>query len=154
MPHTSTTLTPDLTDLIRLQRTDVAGLTQKGAAAAANVSVVWLRQIETGAAPTARAGTIAKICYALDISPDQLRSIGQDHIAVLVQRRRDLLGADEDISIEADLEAYLRAAPGLTRQSVTVLVSVALGLLKAQTDEPEENGTDPNHGQTSASISA
>ena len=91
------TLTRDLTDLIRLQRREVAGLTQKGAAmAAGGMSEVWWRQIERGQAKTAPADTIARMAYAIDITPEQLRNIGENEVADLVERRRELLEPDAE----------------------------------------------------------
>ena len=130
-------LSQDLTDLLRLQRREVAGLTQKGAALAAGVmSEIWWRQIESGHAKTAPAETLARMAYAIDVTPQQLRNIGQDRVAELVERRRTLLEPEPDYAPQSELEAYLMATPGLSLNNRLVLVSVASGLLLAENGEP------------------
>jgi Helix-turn-helix domain len=134
------TLTRDLLDLIRIQRKEVTGLTQKGAAlAAGDMSEVWWRQIESGHVKSAQAETLARMCYAINISPEQLRNIGQGGIASLVKRRRALLQPGLGRAPQSDLETYLMATPGLSDKDRVVLVSVAMGLLRAQEHEPSVN---------------
>jgi transcriptional regulator with XRE-family HTH domain len=87
-------MTADLRDLLRLTRTDVAGMSQRQAALAAKLSAPWWRRIESGSEDYAPAETLARMCYALDISPAQLRAIGQDDVADLVERRRSLIGPE------------------------------------------------------------
>lgn len=76
------------------------------------------------------------MAYAIDITPEQLRNIGQHHLADLVERRRALLepetSAEGRNDMESELETYILEAPGLTQGNRTVLVSVALGLLRGQ----------------------
>ena len=96
-------MTADLRDLLRLTRTDVAGLSQRQAALAAKLSVPWWRRLESGGEAYASAETLARMCYALDISPAQLRAIGQDEVADLVDRRRALIGPEAGDTAEQHL---------------------------------------------------
>ncbi len=134
------TLTRDLLDLVRIQRKEVAALTQKGAAlAAGDMSEVWWRQIESGHARSAQADTLARMCYAINITPEQLRNVGQHRVAELVERRRALLQPVPESALRPDLEAHLMATPGLSDKDRAVLVSVAMGLLRVQQSEPSVN---------------
>jgi hypothetical protein len=125
------TITPELRLLIRITRTDRAGMSQRAAASAAGgLSEVWWRQIEAGRTPYATADTLARICYAVGVTPAQLRNIGQDHLAELVEQRLDLLepwtGAAEDTTEAEDVtEAYLSNTPGLTDDQRAAIVAVA-----------------------------
>jgi transcriptional regulator with XRE-family HTH domain len=112
-------LTDDLRDLIRLTRTDVAGLSQRQAALAAKLSLPWWRRIETGAEEYAPDETIAKMCYALDISPAQLRAIGQHQVADLVERRRELIGPEA----ADEAERHLWDTPDTTEEQRASLVA-------------------------------
>jgi hypothetical protein len=136
MSQTPITLTPDLTDLIRIQRTDVARVTQKGAALAAGFkSDVWWRQIENGYVKHAPADSLARMCYSIDVTPEQLRNIGQDEVADLVERRRELLEPEAaPTDIEGEIERHLMITPGLADGQRSVLVTVAFGLLRAEAD--------------------
>lgn len=119
------TITSELRQLIRITRTDRAGLSQRDAAArAGGLSEVWWRQIEGNRTRVATADTLARMCYAINVAPDQLRAIGQEHVAELVERRHSLL--DPPAGHEsAELGAYLMAAPGLTDEERAALVVVA-----------------------------
>lgn len=138
MPNTHADLTQDLADLIRYQRKEELGLSQKAAAAAAGgMSEVYWRQIETRhprAVESVTSGMVARMAYSVDVSPERLRAIGQHHIADLVQRRRELREPENPPDAESALEGHIMAAPGLTEGNRTVLVSVALGLLRGQSD--------------------
>lgn len=123
MPNTPTPLTPDLCDLLRLTRT-TAGLNQRQAGlAAGGMSEVWWRTIETGRAGTVPADTIARMAYAIDISPDQLRNIGEDHVASLVERRRALLEPEIASPADDDAEHHLWETPGLTPETRAALIT-------------------------------
>jgi hypothetical protein len=136
----SVSLTKDLTDLIRIQRREVAALTQKGAAlAAGDMSEIWWRQIESGHARSAPAQTLARMCYAISITPRQLRNIGQGQVADLVQRRHALLEPEPDVAGGSDLEQHLMATPGLSDKGRAVLISVAYGLIRAEREEASAN---------------
>ena len=129
-----TGLTRDLRDLIRIQRKEVAGLTQKGAAlAAGDMSEVWWRQIESGQVDSALADTVARMAYAIDISPDQLRNIGQHQVADLVERRHLLLHPATP-QATAEMEEHLLATPGLSEGQRILLIELARGLLRAGQD--------------------
>jgi DNA-binding Xre family transcriptional regulator len=129
------TLTDDLTDLIRYQRKEVSRLTQKGAAlAAGEMSEVWWQQIESGRAESVPADTLARMCYAIDVSPDQLRAIGQDRIARLVDRRRRLLEPESSAKSSSAMDDHLMRTPGLTQAQCIVLIELARGLLRAEND--------------------
>lgn len=124
MPTTPTPLTPDLRDLLRITRTQVAGLSQRQAAlAAGGMSEVWWRTIETGRAGTAPADTVARMAYALDITPEQLRNIGQDHIADLVERRRALLTPEIREPPNDEAEQHLWETPGVSDDIRAALVA-------------------------------
>jgi|SRR5215469_829495 len=128
-------LTRDLRDLLRIQRKEVAALTQKGAAlAAGDMSEVWWRQIESGQVDAALADTVARMAYAIDISPDQLRNIGQHHVADLVERRRALLQPETRTLSGAAMEEHLMATPGLSEAQRILLIELARGLLRAEQD--------------------
>jgi DNA-binding Xre family transcriptional regulator len=124
MPNAPTPLTADLCDLIRITRTQVAGLSQRQAAlAAGGMSEVWWRTIETGRAGTAPADTVARMCYALDISPEQLRAIGEDDVADLVERRRALLTPEIREPPGDEAEHHLWETPSVTDDIRTALVA-------------------------------
>jgi hypothetical protein len=127
-------MTDDLCSLIRLSRTDVAGVSQKGAGlAAGDMSETRWRQIETGQEDRAPADTVARMCYAVGVTPEQLRAIGQTRLAVLVQQRMTLLEPQRVTG--DDLEEYLLATPLLTDGQRRVLLAVARALLgEEQTD--------------------
>lgn len=113
-------ITRQLRQLIRITRTDRARMSQKAAGEAAGLSEVWWRQIERGNIDYATADTLARMCFVLDIAPGQLRTIGQDHVADLVEARQAVLGPEPD-----DLEAYLMKAPGLSDQARQALAGMA-----------------------------
>lgn len=142
MPNEHADLTQELADLIRIKRED-AGLTQRKAALlAGRMSESYWRQIESRhprAVESVTSGKVAIMAYAMDVSPRQLRKIGQDHIANLVQQRREMEEPETGTSSdsESDLERYLMAAPGLSEDSRGVLVSVAMSLLRSQPDAPD-----------------
>lgn len=127
-------LTDEVRRLIKLGRTDLAGLSQKGAAlAAGDMSDSWWRQIETGVAEYAAADTLARMAYAVGITPDQMRATGQDEVADLIEQRLALL--EPEPPGESDMERHLMATPGLTDSQRRVLVSVASGLISSQASD-------------------
>jgi transcriptional regulator with XRE-family HTH domain len=128
MPLERVEITRKLRQLIRLMRTDQAHLTQRGAALAAGLSEIWWRQIESGHTDYATADTIARMCYAVGVTPDQLREIGQGHVAELVELRLGVLGSDRP----ADMEAHLMQTPGLTDQQRMALVTMAQAIRNAR----------------------
>jgi len=126
MPMERVTIRRELRLLIRITRTDRAGISQREAAAqAGNMSLVWWKQIEGGRTEVATAGTLAKMCYAIGVTPTQLRSIGEDHIAELVEARQRLLEVDETPEPDLGLESHLMATPGLTDEQRALLVGIA-----------------------------
>lgn len=115
-------LTRELRQLIRIARTDIAKLSQRAAAEQAGLSEVWWRQIEKGQAEYATADVLARMSYAVGVTPAQLRRIGQHHVANLVQARVQLLEAHT----QADsVEAHLMLTPGLTNEQKVALVTLA-----------------------------
>ncbi len=126
-------LTDDLRELIRLGRTQVSGVTQRGAAVAAGISESAWRNIETAHQGIALAETLANMLYAVGISPEQLRAIDEPEIADLVERRLTLLEPEQ----APDMEEYLRGTPGLTEEQRAVLISVANGLATQPEDQAE-----------------
>jgi transcriptional regulator with XRE-family HTH domain len=124
MPMRRVTITPELRQLIRITRTDRAGMSQRAAAnAAGGLSEVWWRQIEAGRTPYATADTLARISYAIGVTPAQLRNIGEDHIAELVEQRMNLL-EPENVDVDEAMEAHLENTPGLTEDQRAALLSV------------------------------
>jgi transcriptional regulator with XRE-family HTH domain len=113
-------ITRQLRQLIRITRTDRARLSQRAAGEAAGLSEVWWRQIERGNIDYATADTLARMCFVLDITPEQLRRIEQEHVADLVAARHAVLGPEPD-----ELEDYLMKTPGLSDQARQALVSMA-----------------------------
>lgn len=125
VPMQRVNITPALRQLIRITRTDRAGMSQRAAASAAGgLSEVWWRQIEAGRTPYATADTLARICYAIAVTPAQLRNIGQEHVANLVEQRMSLLEPEAD-HVDDTMEAYLFGTPGLTDDQRTAIVAVA-----------------------------
>lgn len=120
------TPSPKLRDLIRITRTDVAKLSRREAAELIGGSEIWWKQIENGSASSVTAGMLARMCYALKITPAQLRSIDQGHVADLVQSRRDLL----EVPRGKDMVSHLMATPGLTTAQRAALVAMAQALLE------------------------
>jgi transcriptional regulator with XRE-family HTH domain len=117
--------------LLKLVRTDVAKLSQRQAAlAAGGMSESWWRQIETGQADTVPADTVAKMAYAIDVSPEQLRSIGEGHVADLVERRRSLLAPEPPASDEG--ENHLLHTPGATATERAALVAFFRSMRQAR----------------------
>ena len=131
MPNTRVLLSDDLRDLIRLTRTDVARTTQRGAALLANISDAWWRQIETGVKDYATADTLARMSYAIGVTPDQLRNIGQTRVAELVERRLELLEPEPEPE-GSDMDEYLMATPDLDDAQRRILVSLAHALLTSE----------------------
>ena len=126
MPMERVTIRRELRQLIRITRTDRAGISQREAAEqAGNMSVVWWKQIEGGRTEIATAGTLAKMCYAIGVTPMQLRSIDEGHIAELVEARQRLLEVDETPEPGLGLESHLMATPGLTDEQRVLLVGIA-----------------------------
>jgi transcriptional regulator with XRE-family HTH domain len=120
----------DLRSLIRLSR-DTRGLTQKDAAAlAGNISDAWWKQIEGGRAEYATAGMLARMCYAVGVTPDQLRNIDEGHIADLVEEHYRLIDMHRSPNGAASLVEYLMSTPGMTDEQRAVLVATAQALLR------------------------
>ncbi len=117
MAETTIVLTDDLRDLIRTARHNV-GLSQRQAAKAARISEAWWQRVEKGTTPHAEAGTVAQMCYAIDVSPEQLVGIGQQHLAALVAKWRNLLHPVTDIT-----EAALQELPGATDAERLALIA-------------------------------
>jgi transcriptional regulator with XRE-family HTH domain len=115
-------ITRKLRQLIRVKRTDQAHITQRGAALAAGLSEIWWRQIESGHTDYATADTLARMCYVVGVTPDQLRDIGHGHVAELVELRLGVLGPDRPGD---DMEAHLMRTPGLTDEQRVALVTMA-----------------------------
>ena len=124
MPTTPTPLTQDLRDLLRITRTQVAGLSQRQAAlAAGGMSEVWWRTIESGRVKTVPADTVARMAYALDITPEQLHNIGEDHVADLVERRRALLSPESPAPPDDPAEQHLWETPGVSDDERLALIA-------------------------------
>src|SRR5262245_41110453 len=117
MPDNTIVLTDDLRALIRTARNH-AGLSQKRAAKAARISEVWWQRVESGTTSTAEASTVAQMCYAVDVSPDQLVHIGEEELAALVSQWRSLLHPVADITEQA-----LHELPGATDAEKLALVT-------------------------------
>lgn len=130
-------LTSDLCDLIRYQRKEIAGLSQRQAAlAAGDMSEVWWRTIESCRVPrgVVPAETLARMCFAIDIDPAQLARIGQPVVGRLVERRRSLLAPP--VSIAQDpAEAAIRRIPDLDESEKTALVSYLRTLRSVASNE-------------------
>ena len=108
-------------------------MTQRAAAnSAGGLSEIWWRQIEAGRTPYATADTLARICYAVGVTPAQLRNIGEEHIAELVERRMSLLEPEIDDVADA-MDAYLSNTPGLTDDQRAAIVAVARAFRRAST---------------------
>lgn len=118
------TITRALRQVIRITRTDRAGLTQRAAAEAAGLSAVWWKQIEGGQATYATADMLARMCHGIGVSAADLRRIGEGHVADLVEVRA-ALEAPEDAGA---MTAHLMATPGLTDLQRTALVAMAQAL--------------------------
>lgn len=135
-------MTQDLRDLLRLQRKVVARVTQRGAAlAAGQMSEVWWQQIESGRQEAVLADTLATMFYAVSTTPAQLRSLGQDELAGLMERRQDLLAPEPQGQDDAEneVEQYLLLTPRLTDYERGVLVTVAMGLLRTDAGSDRVN---------------
>lgn len=107
------------------------GLTQREAADAVGISVVWWRQIETGYTPSAGITTLADMCDFLGIDPTLLRALGYGQVAdamdAIVMMRENAIPdhvIDESRSRPRHAEAHLRATPGLEKDEADTLVSV------------------------------
>lgn len=128
MPMERTTITRDLRKLIRFTRESPPKLTQKEAAKLAGMkSEVFWRQIEGGHASYATADMLARMTYAIGVTPEQLRRIGNDHIAELVEDMARLMIPTQPTP-EEDMEKYLRATPGLSDEQREALVVMARAL--------------------------
>lgn len=125
MPMQRVTITRQLRRLIRLTRKDRARLTQREASDRAGLSEVWWRQIENGHTEYATADTLAAMCDVLDIAPDQLRRLGEDHLAELVEERHELL---EPEGAADAMEAHIMTTPGLTESQRKTLAAMARAL--------------------------
>lgn len=70
----------ELLRLIKIMRREKARISQREAANLAGISTVWWRNVEGGRvqAPT---DTLARMCFALDIPPETLRSINENEVA-------------------------------------------------------------------------
>lgn len=123
MPMERVRVTRRLRLLIRMQRTDRAHMTQRAAAEEAGLSEVHWRHVESGHAEYATGETLARICATVGVTAEQLRRIGQDHVADLVADRAEMLAPTVD-----ELEAYLMKAPGLTDAQRVALVTMAKAL--------------------------
>lgn len=119
MPMERIEITRRLRQLIRMQRTDRAQLTQAQAAEQAGLSLVWWRHIESGHTDYATAETLARMSRAVGVTPEQLRKVDQDHVADLVEDRDEMLGPDDD------MESHLMKTPGLTEAQRVALVTMA-----------------------------
>lgn len=126
MPMERVAITPELRQLIRFARTSRHPKMSQRAAAekAGSFSEIWWRQIEGGHAEYATADSLARMCYAVGVTADQLRRIGQDHIAEVLDARHHLLDAPPVSS----MEAHLMATPGLTSEQRAALVVMAKAL--------------------------
>lgn len=113
-----------------LARRKQAHLSQKRAALLAGVTEAWWQRVETGAAPRADADTIARMCYAIDASPEQLDAIGEHTIADAVAAKRRLLAPVAD----AD-EAAIESLPLATRHEKEVLIDVLRALRRHASHE-------------------
>jgi transcriptional regulator with XRE-family HTH domain len=100
------------------------------ASSAGGLSEVWWRQIEAGRTPYATADTLARICYAVGVTPTQLRNIEEEHVAELVEQRISLLEPEID-DVEETMVAYLSGTPGLTDDQRAAIVTVARAFLRA-----------------------
>jgi transcriptional regulator with XRE-family HTH domain len=139
-----TDIGPDLRALIVKARKDPVrwgkphGLSQSELAQKAGISAVWLRQIETGYTPTAKADTLGTIMYILEIRPDLLRTIGYPDVADSVEAEY-MIHEDaipDHIINNPDrryrqAEQHLKATPGITREEREFLVQ-ALGALRRE----------------------
>jgi transcriptional regulator with XRE-family HTH domain len=123
MPTERIEIRRPLRRLIRLVRTDRAGLTQREAASTAGLSEIWWRHIEGGHTDIATADTLARMAYAIGVTPDQLRHIDEAHIADLVEERMQTFGRDVD-----DMESYLMKTPDLSDEQRAALVTMARAL--------------------------
>lgn len=107
-------------------------MTQREAAdAAGNMSEVWWRTIESGRADYATSDALARMAYAVGITPDQLRSIRQDDIADLVEERQKLLKPYPPAHARpatVSMETYLMDTPDLTDEQRAALVVMARAL--------------------------
>lgn len=84
---------------------------------------MWWRTIESGRVSTVPADTVARMAYALDITPDQLRNIGEDHVAELVERRRALLTPEIREPPTDTAEHHLWQTPDVTDSDRMALVT-------------------------------
>jgi transcriptional regulator with XRE-family HTH domain len=101
-------------------RTDSARLTQRAAAEECGLSEIWWRQIESGHTDYAPGDTLARMCYAVGVSPRQLHRMGEEDLADILEQRRDILDEEPD-----DMESHLMRTPGLSEAQCVALVTVA-----------------------------
>lgn len=125
----------DLRSLIKRARRDPErwgkprGLSQAELAAKVGMSQVWLRQIETGYTPTAKADTLGNIMYVLDVSPDLLRTLGYGDVADAVDANIMLKenAIPDHIINNMDrrykiAETHIKEIPGITREEKEFLI--------------------------------
>jgi hypothetical protein len=117
-------VTADLLDLIKITRKQVLGLSQRQAGlAAGGMSEVYWRTIESGRGGNVPIDTVARMVYSLDITPQQLRHIGQPQLADLVERRRSLLEPETLVAYHDVAEEHLMHTPGATDSQRAALVT-------------------------------
>ena len=113
------------------------GLSQVELAKKAGTSQVWLRQIETGYAPSASAGTLGTICYVLEINPVIVRTMGYEDVADAIDACIMLReNAIPDHLIDRPerrktAEEHIRKTPGITEEQKRLLVD-ALHAIRRQ----------------------
>jgi hypothetical protein len=78
------------------------------------------------------ADTLARMVYSLDGTPDQLRAIGEDHVAELVERRHDLLEPEIVAPATDEAEDHLWKTPGVSDDVRAALVTYLRTLLQVK----------------------
>jgi transcriptional regulator with XRE-family HTH domain len=131
MPDTTMALSHSLRDLIRTART-AAGLSQRQAAIAAKCSLSWWQMIETGTREQANAETVARMCYSIDISPEQLEAIGEADLAEQVATYRGF----KEPQVSSVTEAAIWELPGATDEEKAALVSFLRTIRVVQPHRP------------------
>jgi len=120
---------PHLRGILQAARRHAGGLSQRAAAKRAGISSVYWQKIESGAAPTVPAGTLAAMFQATGVSATCLRDEGYPGVAAAL---------DTLTAVEHSAEEHLAATPGATAEEISALQAVWQALRARRTTEPLE----------------
>lgn len=113
------------------------GLSQAELAGKVGISQIWLRQIETGYKRTARADTLGRICFVLEIEPDVIRRASFADAGDGHPQYEEIADAVDAALLLADnhdrgaTENYLRETPGVSDAERDFLVE-ALRMIRRE----------------------